>query len=183
MITFLKQTLQLLLAPTKGWEDVASNSPDARRSLIHGLLPIIAVAAISVFARAIWEHQSFLMLLLSVHTTFAQYFLTYYVALLAMVTALPYITISGDTPDENRIAVFLCYSVSMMACIAVIDNFLPMELTLVQFLPIYVAVVMAQGRIFLSIDPESMGKYVGLTVGSVIVPVYLIEYLLDKITL
>ena len=36
MITFLKQTLQLLLAPTKGWEDVASNSPDARRSLIHG---------------------------------------------------------------------------------------------------------------------------------------------------
>ncbi len=78
---------------------------------------------------------------------------------------------------------FLCYSVSMMACIAVIGNFLPMELTLVQFLPIYVAVVMAQGRIFLSIDPESMGKYVGLTVGSVIVPVYLIEYLLDKITL
>ena len=95
----------------------------------------------------------------------------------------PYITISGDTPDENRIAVFLCYSVSMMACIAVIGNFLPMELTLVQFLPIYVAVVMAQGRIFLSVDPESMGKYVGLTVGSVIVPVYLIEYLLDKITL
>lgn len=181
MVTFLKQMLQLLLSPTKGWEDVAAQRVAPRDALRHGLLPLVAVAALSVFAKAIYMVEpSFADLLVGALITVVQFGLTYVAGLVILTAYLPKITADG-TVDTARLDLFLTYSVGLMACISVVSNLLPVELAPVQLLPLFVAVVMWQARPFLSISPDATGRYVGVSVLSVIVPVYLFDMLLKAI--
>ncbi len=180
MLVYLQHMIQLILSPARGWEDVASHSISGRHALTRGLLPLMALAGLSVFGGALYEvHPQFGKLLTGAVACFVQYFLTYYLSLAVLMSYLPRITADGAT-DENRVALFLCFAVGMMCVIGIVANLLPMTLTLVEFLPLYVAVVMYKGRDFLNVKSDVVGGFVGVTVLSVIVPVYLIGMILAR---
>ncbi len=180
MLRFLKQMLQLILSPARGWEDIASSPSQRHEALRRGLMPLIAIAALSVFCRAFYMiHPDFRHLIPIAVVCFLQYFLTYYLSLALLMSYLPRITGSGGV-NEQKLSEFLCFSIGMMVMIGIIDNLLPMTLTLVEFLPLYVAVVMYKGHVFMEISNEGIGRFIGASVFSVIVPIYLIEKIMSN---
>ena len=58
------------------------------------------------------------------------------------------------------------------------QNLLPMELTLLQFLPIYVVVVICLGRTFLNVDESNIFRFAAFSIAGLILPVYIIDWLL-----
>ena len=181
MLRYLKMMLQLILAPTKGWEDVSHTSMSARSALIWGMLPLAALAGASAVVTEMLEARpTTAKIILGVVVNFLQYPLTYFLADAVMTALLPKLTADGRV-DRERLGLFLSLSVGMMALIGILVNVLPMEVTLLQFLPLYVLVVMVQGRRYLDVTDDRAGMLAALELGAVIVPIYLLNYLLSNL--
>jgi len=178
MPSFPQLLLNLVLAPTRGWEDVAAaRQLDCRRLLLRGLLPLTAVAALSVFARPIYvSGLTFGMLLISAIVVFVKFFLAYYIAMFVLSIFLPSMTSggqgSGDT--DNKAGVFIALNLSLLALIEVLSNLLPVELSIIQFLPVYVAVIIWQGRRYLGVIPSRAGHYILMALLAILAPVYIL---------
>lgn len=182
MLLYLQQMLQLLLAPSKGWEDVAAGPMSAHGALRRGLLPLAAVAGLTVLCRGLYLFQpQWSRLAAEAVIVFLQYFLTYFLALLIMLAFLPRLTASDAPADEHRVSLFVSMATGMMAVIAILGNLLPRGVTLLEFLPLLVVVVMYRGREFLGVRADVQGRFVCLGIVSVILPVYLIEWLFSKL--
>lgn len=178
MLHYLKLMLQLVMAPTRGWEDVAAGADTPRRTLLAGLLPLAAIAAATVYLGAFYElHPSFAKLTVAAVVTFLKYAVSYFVAVAILTYSLPRLTADGLVNRET-VDLFAAYSLGIMAAIGILENLLPMELTLLQFLPIYVVVVICMGRKFLDVDSADIFRFTAVGILSVIVPVYLIDMLL-----
>lgn len=181
MLRYLQQMLQLVLSPSRGWEDVASHPVSGREAMNRGLLPLAVAAGLSVICRAFYEvRPEFSHLIPAALVVFIQYMLTYYLALAVLSSVLPRMIEPGAEVNEQRLSLFVCYPLGMMCVIGMLENLLPGTLTLIQFLPLYVAVVMFLGRDYLGVRRDVVGGFIGVTILSVIVPVFLIGWLLAK---
>ncbi len=179
MFSYLKFMLQLVLAPSKGWVDVAKAEPDARRMLVWGLLPVSLLTACSVGVSAFWEtHFTVGHLILSGVITFAIYMLTYFIAQALLTSLLPRITSDGLI-DRERVQLFSQLCVGMMAVIGMIENLLPAEVAILQFLPLFVVVVMYRARGFLGVDPSKTGLMIAFGIVAVILPVFILGAILS----
>lgn len=178
MLHFLKLMLQVLMAPTRGWEDVGADSADARTALRTGLLPLVAIASITVGISAFYElHPSVGALIVKAIVVFARYMIAYFCGVALLTYALPKLAINGAF-DRNRTELFCVYCTAIMASIGILQNLLPMELTLLQFLPIYVVVVICLGRTFLDVDESNIFRFAAYSIVGLILPVYIIDRLL-----
>ena len=183
MLSYLRHMIQLILSPARGWEDVAAHPILRSEAFRHGLIPLIVTSGLSVLFRALYQiHTSFVHLIPNAVIGFLQYFLTYLIAQVVLTAYLPRITSDGQV-DEYRLTIFLCFAVGQMSMIGILANLMPMNLTLVEFLPLYVAVVMFKGREYLGVRSDVVGGYAGATVLSVIMPIYLFEFILNKFIL
>lgn len=183
MLGYLRHMIQLILSPSRGWEDVASHPVSGREAFRHGLVPLIVIAGMSVFVRPLYQINISVAQLIPIAVIgILKYFLTYMIAHVSLSAYLPRITKDGQT-DEQRLRLFLCFNIGQMCMIGIIANLLPMTLTLVEFLPLYVAVVMFKGREFMGVRSDVVGGFAGATLLSVIVPVYLFGFILNKVIL
>ena len=80
--------------------------------------------------------------------------------------------------DRNRVELFCVYCTGMMVIIGILENLLPMELTLLQFLPIYVVVVICMGRTFLDVDERHIFRFAACAIVGLILPVFIVDRLL-----
>lgn len=183
MLNYLKLMLQLILAPSKGWDDVAASVPDSRRLLVGGLVPLCVLTGMSVGLSALWEyHPHVATIIIRGVVEFAVYMLTYFIAQALLAALLPRITEDGLI-DRERIAVFSALCVGQMAIIGLLENLLPAEIALLQFLPLFVVIVIYRARAFLGVDPTKSGLMLAFGVVSVILPVYIIGAILEPMTL
>lgn len=175
MLNYLKLMLQLILAPTQGWDDVAAAAPDPRRELLFGLVPLCLLAGLSVVASVYWQHNvSVSSLIVSGVVCFAVYMLTYFIAQALLTSLLPRITDDGLV-DRGRVMLFAQFCVGQMAVFGMIENLLPAEVApIVQFLPLFVVVVMYRARAFLGVDKTKSGLMLSFGIVAVILPVYVI---------
>lgn len=174
MLNYLKLMLQLVLAPSRGWDDVAEAAPESRRILLAGLIPLCVLTGFSVGVSALWEtHPQLSVIIIRSVITFAVYMLTYFIAQALLTALLPRISADGLV-DRERVALFSAFCVGQMSVIGLLENLLPAELALLQFLPLFVVVVMAKARRFLGVDESKTGLMVAFEVVSVILPVYVI---------
>lgn len=178
MLHYLKLMLQILMAPQRGWEDVEAEGATARRVLLRGLLPLVAIAAVTVGFGALYQlHPSFSELLIKGVVVFLRYAISYFIGVAVLTYTLPRLTADGLV-DRERVELFCAYCVGMMALIGILENLLPMELTLLQFLPIYVVVVICLGRGFVDVDERNIFSFAACAIIGIILPVYLIDRLL-----
>jgi hypothetical protein len=182
MFHFLKLMLQLLLSPARGWEDVAEHSDGARRVFVCGLLPLMALSALSVVVWALYQPMAMAVgdVVIRMIATFFSYFIAYFLGLFVMVSVLPRLSPNGKIAEES-VHLFMIYTMAMMCCINVLANVLPMQLTLLQFLPLYVWLVMCRGARFMNVPDQQMMKFVVLTFAAVLVPVFLMQWLQESI--
>lgn len=180
MLLYLKQMVQLILAPRRGWEDIDSHPATGGDYFRRGLLPLMVVAGMSVFFKMFYQfHPSFGMILIGAVITFMQYYLTFYVGQVLLVTCLPHISVESRI-DEQKIASFVDFSLGLMCVIGIFTNFFPLRFTLMEFLPIFVVIVMFNAREFLNIRADRNGSFVGLSIAAIILPIYLMELLFHK---
>lgn len=180
MLLYLRQMLQLLLAPAKGWEDLAACPITSREAIRRGLLPLAAAAGATVFFRAIYVKPDWTAMVTECLEAFMQYMITFYFGTLLMAMIIPRLTDPGKPTAEERINLFMSFPVGMMAVIGILAHLLPPGFTLINFLPLAVVVVMFSGRDFLGVPADRQGAFTALTIASAILPVYLIEWLFEK---
>ena len=177
MALFLKMLFHLILSPSRGWEDVVQYDPDPRRLMTSGLYPVFAMAAVSVFIVGFYDPAlTFVGLLQRAIITYVQYFISYYIAQFVFAMFIRRYVSDGEVSDD-RIGVFISIGLGLLAVLAVIMNCLPVELSLVQFLPVYVAVILWKGAPYLNVRDDKMNQFVILSVASIIAPVYLLALL------
>ncbi|MDE6489780.1 MAG: hypothetical protein K2L49_01315 [Muribaculaceae bacterium] len=174
--------LNLTLAPAKGWEDVEESSPEPRTTLTRGLIPLLGITAIAVFARAFhFQGLTAGYLITEALTTFIRFFISYYIALFLMSWFMPSL-IPADHYDEGRISNFCSLCLGLLAVISILTDCVPVELSLVRFLPVYVIIVMWQGRNYLSIPTERQIRYIIYASLSILAPLGLLDMLFGLLT-
>ncbi len=177
MALFLKMLFHLILSPVRGWEDVALDEPEPRRLMTTCLYPLFGIAAVSSFIVGLYDPMlTFVNLLQRAIITFVQFFISYYIAQFVFALFIRRYVAEGDISDD-RVSVFISLGLGLLALLAIIVNCLPVELSLVQFLPLYVAVILWKGAPYLGVTDEKMNQFVILAVASIIVPVYLLGLL------
>lgn len=178
MLHYLKLMLQLAMSPTRGWEDIATSADDSRHTFFAGLLPLILLASAAVFVDVIYHpHTSIATIIISAIVTFLKYAVTYFVANAILVNTLPRMTDDGLV-NRDDVGLFCSYSIGMMVIIGIIETLLPMEITLLQFLPLYVVAIICLGRKFLNINSASIGRFAAVSITGIIIPVFLFDFLL-----
>lgn len=176
MLMYLKSMLQVVLSPSKGWDDLAAESPSGRRFLLCGFLPLLVFVAVSADVGQILMggEISTVQMVVAPVVNFAVYALSYFTCCTLLHAMLPRMGHS-DAPSPDRIILFATITVGQMAVIGIFDNLLPAELTLLQLLPLLEIAVIARARDFLGTTGTNTGMTVALGIFAVIVPVYLFK--------
>lgn len=178
MLHYLKLMVQILMSPRSGWEDVLADSQSPRQVLIYGLIPLSLIAALTVFVGYFYQSAPNVSeMLIKAVVVFARYVLTYFIAVALLVFALPRLTSDGII-ERRRIELLTAYCIGMMALIGILENVLPMEMPLLQFLPIYIVVIIIQSRRFVDVDEANSFRYAACAIAGIILPVFIIDRIL-----
>lgn len=178
MLHYLKLILQILMAPRSGWEDVLADGRNPRNVLFSGLIPLSALAAATVGLGFFYRNDAVAgELLIEAVVVFARYILTYFIAVALLLYVLPKLTFDGIVARQ-RVELLSVYCVGMMALIGILENILPMDIPLLQFLPLYIVVIIIQSRWFVNIDEHALFRYAACAICGIILPVFIIDRIL-----
>jgi hypothetical protein len=180
MLKFLKNIFQLILSPGNGWEDISHDGEDPKVLAAKGLYPIIGFASIMAFAQFFYnEELSLVILLQRAIIIFVQFFVTYFIASLVFASSLRF-WVEG-TPNEKKYSTVIIYSIAILSLINAVQSCLPVELSLVYFLYLYVAIVIWKAARYLAVKEKFVSYYVVMAIVSILVPPFLIGSLFSLI--
>lgn len=178
MLKFIGLLIQLIVSPGRGWEDIAAKGDDPRKICADGFYPFIGVTACTVFVRYFYDIDRGLVdLIQGAIITFVAYFASYFFASF-MFSVFGKSLFDGEI-NEKKYNTFIIYNLSLLALITIISNCLPMELSVVEFLPIFVLLVMWMGAKYLCVKENSGVKFILLSTISILVPPYVLVYLFN----
>lgn len=178
MRRYLRILLQLFLAPKQGWEDVSADSPDPDELARRGLYPLAAIAAAASFMALVYHSgYSPVSLLIAAVVRFGAYFAGYFITIFALTTCLPTVTAGASAPSQKNVRLFAVCMMGLMASVGLLRNSLPSDFAIVNFLYVYLAIIMWRAEEFLNIEQGRSVVFVILAIVSVIVPPLLIMML------
>lgn len=173
---YLRDALQLVLAPVKGWEDISADGLDDNLLLKQGLFPLLVLTAISSFISLIFEADvSIVGVLQQAIITFIKYFATYYLACLVFTLYLPR-CISGEF-SLKKCHTFIIYGITLLSLVNIVENCIPVELAVLFIMPIYVLYILWRGLRYMSVSFNGVGTFILITILSILLPPYLLQYL------
>lgn len=173
MLIYLRALFQLILSPGRGWEDIAQEDIDPRKLAATGLYPMIAIAALTELVKAFWNSDYGVMELIAQPIiTFVMYFTGYFIGIFFMSIIMP--ELSAGSNVDKRMHTFVNYSMGLLTVIEIINNMLPIDVPLVYFFPLYVAVIQWKGNRYMQVSDAYAGRFVLLTAPLVLLPPYLI---------
>ena len=179
MLNFLKNILQLIVNPSRGWEDVSHDAAEPAALCRDGLYPLLGVTALSCVG-GFWKLDSdptLISVIQNAIITFAAYFATMFLANFVMSMTMD--KISDKASSQRKNATVVIYSVALLALINIIINVIPIDLAVLRFLPIYVGFILYKSQRYESVPPEKTGLYMFLTIFTIIVPPYLMMFVFD----
>ncbi len=175
---YLRDSLQLILAPAKGWEDVSADGLDDTALLKKGLIPFLVLTALSSFVGMFSDVDVlFISILQQSIITFIKYFATYYLACLVFTLYLPS-CISGEF-SLKKCHTYITYGITLLAVVNIIENCIPVELAVVYIMPIYVLYILWRGLRYMSVSFDGVGTFLLITILSILLPPYALQYLFN----
>lgn len=175
---YLRDTLQLILSPVKGWEDVSGDGFDSVVLLKKGLIPLLAFTALTVFFRLIYNADASLIIVIQqAIVAFLKYFATYYLASFVFTLYLPS-CVDGEM-SLTKCHTFITYGITLLALVNIIENCIPVELAIVFIMPVYVLYILWRGLRYMSISFNGVGTFILITLFSIILPPYLLQCLFN----
>lgn len=171
MLKFLGYLFQLVISPAKGWEDIARAEYTPQQLASEGFYPLIGITACSEFI------QKFYIKTLSIPTmiedaliTFIGLFISYFFG--SFLFALFGKRFLNDQPDEKRYNTFIMYNLSLLSLITLLRNCMPTDLSIVQFLPVLVLLVMWMGAKYVNVQSGKMLVFIVFCAGAILIPPY-----------
>ncbi len=181
MLRFLKNILQLIVNPSRGWEDVSHDADDPSALCRDGLYPLLAVTALSCVG-GFWKLDSSTTLISVIQNaiiTFTAYFATMFFA--EFIMGLTMDKICDKEPSQRKNSTVVIYSVAILALISILINVIPLDLAVLKFLPIYVGFILYKSMRYESVAKDKTGHYMFLTIFTIIAPPYLLMFVFDLI--
>lgn len=171
--------LQLFLAPVKGWEEVEHLAESPIKMMEKGLNPLLAIAAITAFCSGFYGSQPFVIgtQLLTALSQFIAYFLGVMFGRVMFESLMSHFT--GQPVNTLRAHTVVVYSIGLMTVIRIIRNLCPIDLAVLWFLPAFVAMVIWQSRIYLSVKADRSGQFFIFAVAVLIAAPLVFYQLLD----
>ncbi len=181
MIAFLKYLLQLIVSPGEGWKDIALTSGNnSRRVAFAGLFPWLIIVGLSSFVSMLYSNElTVIDCVLAGLVNFSKFALSYFLAPLIMSFFID--KAAGTIVDDDRLHILTACSIGLLACITLLDNCMPVHVTVLHFLPFFVGIVMWKSMDYLRIPQTNSGSFMLLALPSVIAPPYVIGWLLKLI--
>lgn len=178
ILRFLKNILQLLLSPAHGWEEISCEGRDPERLSNEGMYPLFGLAATTAFVQGLYINNSEISALLQLALIeFMALFVSYWIG-----TALleNYVNHFTDTDVSTKccrtVAVYIS---STLAIIQIIENLVPVEFTVIKFLPAFSAIVLWKATAYLSIKKTEEGRYILFALATMIIPWMLLTTILS----
>lgn len=168
MLRYLKNIFQLMLSPTKGWEDISADMTDVDELSRRGYYILIAIASLSELVRPFYERNlSWVVAVESAVALAGSYFVAVFIGRQILETYLKPL-VDGDI-NTTRINIFAIYTLGLLLIIEIIDNLLPTELTLVKFLPLFVALIIYKATLYMAVKPDHELRFLCISVAALIV--------------
>lgn len=179
----LGSLLELVLSPTKGWEDVAlDDRQHPGRILSPQYYILIAVVSLSWIVQGCYHGYGWITVCELVVMTFATFFAGYFLGTFVMSVSLESLVEHGE-PDESATRRFVILGLSLLAIILLISNLLPTTTPLLWFLPVYILVILWKGARYLRVNPRKGGAFTIMAFISVLLPVAVLGWLFKLIIL
>lgn len=176
MLKYLGYLIQLILSPGKGWDDIALSNLTPKSVAADGYYPLLGVASCSVFVQYLYDSDLTLPVLVeSAVITFVVYFISYFIA--SFMFAVFGGRLIKSVPDEKRYNLFILFNLSILVMIEILKNCLPMSLSLVEFLPLFVLLVMWMGHRYLDVEPGKEGSFTIFCGLAILAPPFLLDFL------
>lgn len=180
MLRYLKNLFQLVLAPTKGWEDVSASLESPERLMRDAFFPLLGVAAASEFIRLFYHNSGgFLTVFELAIALFGSFFVSFFVGRIILSNYL--VNLVAGELNQTKLSTFIIYGLGLLLLIEIIENILPTELTLVKFLPLFVALILYRATAYLSVKSGSELRFLCVAALAVIVLPIVIFSLLELI--
>lgn len=158
MLIFIRNILQLMLAPAKGWEDVSETTIPPQELVKRYMLPLLIVSGLSVFMRLFYDTGcEFLLLLVKAMVIFVSFFVSYYFAIVVFKSYFHYFC-EAD-PNEHKFTTVIAYSISLLALSEIVCNVLPVNLGLQYLLPLAVALIFWKADVYLRVRNDRNMSY------------------------
>lgn len=182
MLKFLKYIGQLILSPGNGWEDVSHAGYDPKTLASIGLYPLIGLAAVTTFLELWFNPDSVMVeLLQQAIIVFVELFVTYFIAI-AIFGALLRFWVEGE-PNEKKYTTVITYSIALMAIAEILENCIPINLSLLYFLYIYIALIIWKSVRYLAIKEKGVPYFMMMAISLIIILPFIIDWLLSSIIL
>lgn len=180
MIKFLTLLFQLILSPINGWSDVSFAGMNPKEMSLKGFYPLLFFTGLSVFLQGLYHPgSSFVVLLQESIIMFIKFFLSFFIANFFFSLYIHRFTERGTSEKHDQ--TFIILSLSLLSLSSLIQNCIPMELDVVYFLSIYVAIIMWRGVKYMTVIPEKTGSFMVFSILTIIFPPYIIGYLFEII--
>lgn len=180
MVQYLKNLVQLVLSPAKGWEDVSASIPDPEKLMKDAYIPLLITAALSEFVRLFYHNSGGFMTVLELAIAlFGSFFISYFISRVVLLRYIDELVV-GEV-NEVKVNTFVLYGLGLLVVIEIIENLLPTSLTLVKFLPLFVALILYRATAYLDVKSGMELKFLCLGGLAVIVVPVTIYSLLELI--
>lgn len=177
---FIKMLCQLILSPVQGWNDVSHDAVSPARIAKYGFYPLIAVAALAYFLQGVYHPGipgSYMVQRAIV--MFVSYFVSYYIAQFVFsVTIHRYVM---TEPSDKHNCTFILYSLSLLALATLVENCIPIDMPVMEFTAIYVALVMFRGTKYMAVFPDRTGAFMLMSIAAVLIPPFVISFLFNLV--
>lgn len=171
MWLFIRQLIQLVLAPSRGWEDVSEAGAAPADIQRRGFYPFLALTGASEFLRLIYTHDlGFWTVLLSAIAVMGAMFVSLYVGRLFLdMTLSQYI--SGQL-NATKVDIFATYMIGINCLFRILENAMPASMTFLKFLPLISLLIMFKATAYMAVKPDSQLSFLGLcTVAFIVLPI------------
>ncbi len=180
MSAYLKYLFQLILSPSRGWEDLSHDGADPDELLRRGLYPLTGITALSEFLQLFYSrYAGFGSVLQAAIAIFCAFFAAIFLSRLLLDALLPKVT--EGAPSDRRTATLNIMCIGQMEIIAIISNCIPTGLTLVHFLPIYALLIFYKASRYMAVRPDSDMNYLVIGLLSVVAIPKVLYWLLSLI--
>lgn len=172
--TYAKQLLQLVLSPSRGWEDIAAAGTDPKRASARLMMPAFVLAAASDMLRMLFDSELVLSdAIVNAVVTFVAYFVSFAISVQAFRTRLGK-HIDGE-PDKGRSLTVIVYTMTLLALSTIICNFTPISAAIAYVLPLLVGMVAWKSATLLRVKPENEFGFAGFVMMFLALPPVVIQ--------
>lgn len=181
MLKFLTYILQLILSPREGWEDLGKADPDPETMLRHAYYPLLGIATATCFLSPVYHSgESLAAVIIRAVATFGAYFVALYLAKLVFDVYLGRLSVAAV--DHRRAFMLILVSMGMMLVFRIVSNCLPWHLIVIDFLPLYVVLVLSKAYTYMGIARREEIRFLGIASGLTVAIPLAIYYLIYLVT-